>query len=479
MSAAASLTLQQQLTAMISNEVFKADRTCPEVAVAAYIAAGYVDPSISILAARQAAIMEDSYEVELELGIFKRAIATAIGFTPADPVEDLSAQVDIDRPNLASDESPPIHSTPGADAGNSAGENQQEPKSKRVTNTCLIGTGIQSTIHAYTQPPTGLLSGLTDVDRKFGRLLKPGTVHVCAARPSMGKTVYGVQVVEYHAELGLNVLIWSIEMSLEQLITRLIAKHSGVTIQDLENQGIKDSDWPAITAAAEKIHALPLFVNDMAAVSIEQIDTETRVLHQELLDTTGKGLGLVVIDYIQLASSEEKKQSREMEVSAISGGLRCLAKNLHIPFLILAQLNRELEKRSDKRPMLSDLRESGAIEMDATVVSFLYRESIYCEDCRNPKIVCSKNHEHDAEFIVGKNRGGTIGSVEIIFNGERQMFADMAHEDKEFNVRMQKEADERKAADVHIKPAETKVKANVHNDRRPFTPTPKSQVIHS
>lgn len=299
-------------------------------------------------------------------------------------------------------------------------------KKGKTNNSVLLKDVIPVLIKSYREAPTGLFTGLTDVDKYYGRLLLPGSMTIAAARPGAGKTVFGGQIAEHHARENRNVLIWSLEMSKEQLVQRLLVKHSGVSSKAFNNREINDEDWPRILKAADSLYNLPFRVNDLSSASAASIYNDTTNLHNELLTTTGEGLALVVVDYLQLATADAN--SRELEVSAASSALRCLAKDLNIPVLALAQLNREAEKRANKRPILSDLRESGSIEQDAHTIIFLHRESVYCDECLDPRCQCTKNHEHDAEIILGKNRDGERGLVPVYFDGARQAFRDAGYE---------------------------------------------------
>jgi len=234
------------------------------------------------------------------------------------------------------------------------------------------------------------------------------------------------------------------------LIIRLISKHSGITVKKMKNNEIENDEWPLITEAANSVTMATktLLVNDLSCVQVSQINVESKLIHQNLLKDTGKGLDLIVVDYVQLVDgTETDSQNRQLEIASVSNGLRCLAKDLHIPIFALAQLNRDLEKRADKRPNMGDLRESGKIEQDATVISFLYRDTVYCEDCKNPKVVCTKSHEHGAELLIAKNRDGEIGGVELYFDGAKQLFAGVDPEDKEEAARKAKADEKVKAAE--------------------------------
>lgn len=293
-------------------------------------------------------------------------------------------------------------------------------------STRLLGDDTYDFYRALTTPPAGLYTGLTDVDNQFGRIYEPGHLIIEAGRPGTGKTVFGLQEAEYHAAEGKNVLVWSLEMSRAQLIRRLVSKHTGISVKELKNREFDDSSWPKIAAAADYITKLPIWCNDLSAATDRTIKSETTALHSRLIEETGQGLAMIVVDYLQLAKSAVEADNREREVAAVADTLRCLAKDLNVPVLALAQLNRDLEKRGSKRPQMSDLGESGSLERHAHTIMFLYRESLYCTDCLDPKKTCREGHEHHAEIIIGKSRDGESGSVLVYFDGGRQMFADLS-----------------------------------------------------
>lgn len=333
---------------------------------------------------------------------------------------------DEPMPEIAEDSGPDLgaEAIPGESETNEKKQNQEQPKikSNRKNRTPKIDEFISTVIKSFGRPPQGLFIGIKAVDDRFGRILQPGDTTLIASRPSMGKTSVAVQIAEYQSARGLNVLFWSLEMSKEKLATRLISKNSGVSVKNIINGDILYEEWPLITKAGDHIQKLNLFVNDLSAATVAQIKEETTTLDAELKATTGKGIGLIIVDYLQLARGESKE--RVTEISEVSEAMRQLAKDLYLPVAILAQLNRELEKRADKRPMLSDLRDSGKIEQDAATIVFIYRETIYCDDCRSAVTKCTKNHEKDAELLVYKNREGEPGAVSVVFDGARQTWCD-------------------------------------------------------
>ena len=337
------------------------------------------------------------------------------------------------------------------------------------TNIKRLSDDVAGVIKSLNTPPAGLFLGIQDADEQFGRLLEPGGITICAARPSVGKTLFATQVAEYHAARGLNVLIWSLEMSRKQLLLRLISKHSGVSVKKMKNQEVQGDEWASITTAAESVtkSTKTLLVNDISSIQINQIVAESKMIHQRLLNETGKGLELIVVDYIQLIDGAESgNETRQLEIASVSSGLRCLAKDLNLPILALAQLNRDLEKRADKRPNIGDLRESGQIEQDASIITFLYREMIYCEDCKRPGTTCTKNHEHDAELLVAKNRDGETGGVQLYFDGARQLFGSLSHDDKKHAAKLA----EQEAARLAKEEAKKKSRVAAGKDKSPKNP---------
>ncbi len=218
-------------------------------------------------------------------------------------------------------------------------------------------------------------------------------------------------------------LFFSLEMSKEQLVQRLLGSISHVDASRMRRGQFGDSDWPKLFDAADRIAKSQIFIDDTPSISILELRAKARRLKAE------KNLDLIVVDYLQLMSGSNP-ESRQQEISEISRSLKGLAKELHVPVIALSQLNRSLENRTDKRPIMADLRESGAIEQDADVIMFIYRDAVYCEECRNREKVCEKGHEKDAEIIIGKQRNGPIGTIKLIFRGEYTRFENRSERDE-------------------------------------------------
>lgn len=264
---------------------------------------------------------------------------------------------------------------------------------------------------------TGVPTGFTELDHMTAGL-QGSDLLILAGRPSMGKTAFALNIVEFaaiHNENRVPTLIFSLEMGKEQLVQRLLCSISKVDAGRLRTGHLGDSDWPKLTTGAGLLSEAPIFIDDTPGISVLELRAKARRMKAE------KDLGLVVIDYLQLMQGSNP-ESRQQEISDISRSLKALAKELKIPVVALSQLNRSLESRTDKRPMMSDLRESGAIEQDADVIMFVYREAVYCEDCRSREKTCDKGHDKDAEIIIGKQRNGPIGLVNMTFRGEFTRF---------------------------------------------------------
>jgi replicative DNA helicase len=264
---------------------------------------------------------------------------------------------------------------------------------------------------------TGVPTGFTELDLMTAGF-QNGDMLVVAGRPSMGKTAFAINVVEYaaiHSEKKIPTLIFSLEMGKEQLVQRLLCSLSKVDAGRLRTGHLGDSDWPKLTTGAGLLSEAPIYIDDTPGISVLELRAKARRLKAE------KNLGLIVIDYIQLMQGNNS-ENRQQEISEISRSLKALAKELGVPVIALSQLNRSLESRTDKRPMMSDLRESGAIEQDADVIMFVYREAVYCEDCRSREKTCDKGHDKDAEVVIGKQRNGPIGTVHLTFRGEFTRF---------------------------------------------------------
>ncbi|HDL07747.1 MAG TPA: replicative DNA helicase [Desulfobacteraceae bacterium] len=249
---------------------------------------------------------------------------------------------------------------------------------------------------------TGVPTGFTDLDRLTSGFQSSDLI-ILAARPSMGKTSFALNIARNAAvKSNASVAIFSLEMSKEQLSFRMLCSEARVDSFRLRGGFFSRDTWDNLTDAAGTLSSLPIYIDDTANISPMEIRTKARRLRLD------KGLDLIVIDYLQLMKSSQTNDRRDLEISEISRSLKALAKELNIPVVALSQLNRKLEDRSEKRPLLSDLRESGALEQDADVVAFIYRDEVYNQNEDNP-------NKGKAEIIVSKQRNGPIGTVNLTF----------------------------------------------------------------
>ena len=258
---------------------------------------------------------------------------------------------------------------------------------------------------------TGIATGFVDLDYKMAGL-QPSDLILVAARPSMGKTAFVLNIAQYVAfHSNLTAAIFSLEMSKEQLVNRMFSLESRVDAQVLRSGNLADSDWEKLIEAAGVIGASNLIIDDTPGISISELRSKCRKYKLE------HDLKLVIIDYLQLMSgSGRSTDSRQQEISDISRSLKALARELNVPVIALSQLSRAVEQRPDHRPMLSDLRESGAIEQDADVVMFIYRDDYYNKDSENKNI---------AEIILAKQRNGPIGTVNLVWLPQYTKFANL------------------------------------------------------
>jgi replicative DNA helicase len=258
---------------------------------------------------------------------------------------------------------------------------------------------------------TGVPSGYHDLDQLTAGL-QPSDLIIVAGRPGMGKTSFVLNIAQYAAiEGGVPVAFFSLEMSKEQLVMRLLCSEARVDSHRLRRGMLRDSDWPKLTRAAGAPAEAPIYIDDTAAISTLEVRAKARRLKSEA------NVGLIIVDYLQLMRAKGSYDVREQEISEISRSLKALAKELHVPVIALSQLNRGVESRSDKRPMISDLRESGAIEQDADVIMFIYRDEIYNKESPDKGI---------AEIIVGKQRNGPTDTVKLAFLSEFTAFENLA-----------------------------------------------------
>ena len=269
---------------------------------------------------------------------------------------------------------------------------------------------------------TGVPTGFADLDARTAGL-QPTELIILAARPAMGKTSFALSLAQNAATTGgWPCLVFSLEMSSTQLAERMLCSEAKVDSSALRRGQLQRQDMTNLTYAAATLSKAPILIDDTPALSLRELRARARRFrtNPELFPKVGgRKTGLIVVDYLQLmrGSPQAAKASREQEISEISRGLKGLAKELDIPVLALSQLNRSLENRTDKRPQLSDLRESGAIEQDADVIMFIYRDVIYNKDTEHPNI---------AEVIIGKNRHGATGTVETLFEGRYTRFENMS-----------------------------------------------------
>lgn len=260
---------------------------------------------------------------------------------------------------------------------------------------------------------TGLATGFKDLDKKTGGLQK-GDLVIIAGRPAMGKTAFALNLAVNTAKLNsASVAIFSLEMPREQLIMRMMTSEARIDNERIRKGDLHDTDWPQLTKAADILSQQKIFIDDQPAQTTFEIRAKSRRLARE------HGLDLIIVDYLQLMRGATKTFSREQEISEISRSLKALAKELKVPVLALSQLNRSVESRDDKRPRTSDLRESGAIEQDADIISFVYRDVVYNQETVDQNV---------AEIILGKHRNGEIGTVRLAFLKEFTRFEDMVYD---------------------------------------------------
>ncbi|WP_348773258.1 replicative DNA helicase [Paenibacillus pabuli] len=254
---------------------------------------------------------------------------------------------------------------------------------------------------------TGIRSGYVDLDRMTSGFQNSDLI-IVAARPSVGKTAFALNIAQ-HAVLKeqKRVAVFSLEMSAEQLALRMISAEGNIEANRIRTGFLRGDDWEKATTVISSLGEAQLFIDDSAALTAQGIINKCRRLHQKF------GLDMIVIDYLQLVSGEKGKENRQQEVTDISRKFKQLARELHIPVIALSQLNRAVEQRQDKRPMMSDLRESGAIEQDADIVAFLHREDYYDAETEKKNII---------EIIIAKQRNGPVGTVELVFMKDYNKF---------------------------------------------------------
>jgi replicative DNA helicase len=277
----------------------------------------------------------------------------------------------------------------------------------RVSDVVQDSIRLVEKLYDQKEPVTGVPSGLVKLD-KLTAGFQPSDLIIVAARPAMGKTAlvlgWSQYVGIYHRR---PVAFFSLEMSKEQLVLRMLCSESRINNSSVRTGNLTERDFARIVDGASRISEAEIFIDDTPALTITEVRAKARRLHRE------HPLGLIVVDYLQLLRSPAYSHSREQEISDISRSLKALAKELNVPVVALSQLNRSVESRTDKRPLTSDLRESGAIEQDADIIMFIYRDEVYNKDSTDKGV---------AEIIIGKQRSGPTGTVRVAFSGEFTRF---------------------------------------------------------
>ncbi|MGB0695494.1 MAG: replicative DNA helicase [Rhodospirillaceae bacterium] len=333
------------------------------------------------------------------------------------------------------------------------GEADGGPKDFR--SALVTALNMAELAHKRDGELSGVPSNLLDLDNKLGGF-HDSDLLILAGRPSMGKTALGTAIAfnaarHFAQEMadgqpGKAVVFFSLEMSAEQLATRILSEQASVSSHKLRTGELSNDDFNRVVSVSGELHATPLFIDDTPALSVSAMRTRCRRLARTFGGSHGNGLGMIVVDYLQLLSPGrgERSDNRVQEVSAITRGLKALAKELNVPVLALSQLSRQVEQRDDKRPQLADLRESGSIEQDADVVMFIFREQYYlerAEPMRKPEEAedrflerhsqwqerCEGAH-NKAEVIVAKQRHGPIGSVHLFFDGQFTRFDNLVRD---------------------------------------------------
>ena len=281
-----------------------------------------------------------------------------------------------------------------------------------IKNIVIDTVGRVETLYENQGGLTGISTGFRDLDRDTSGLQKSDLILV-AARPSMGKTAFTLNIATYAAMHGHTVAFFSLEMSKEQLVQRMLCSEGGIDSQRLRTGQLEDADWDRLINTADRVSKASIYIDDTAGINVMDLRSKARRLKAE------HGLDLIVIDYLQLMQGRARSSSdnRQQEISEISRSLKALARELDVPVVALSQLSRSVESRTVKKPMLSDLRESGSLEQDADIVMFLYREDYYDQETERKNIT---------EVIIAKHRNGPIGTIELFFQKEFTKFRDLS-----------------------------------------------------
>ncbi len=298
-------------------------------------------------------------------------------------------------------------------------ERKARPSFFRLSEIVVESMKAVEQLYERRELVTGVPTGYLDLDKKTAGL-QAGDLVIVAGRPSMGKTALALNIAQYAAlEAGTGVAVFSLEMSKEQLVFRMLCSEARVDQSKVRAGFAAERDYPKLAIAAERLAEAPIYIDDTPALSVLELRAKARRLKRE----RDAKLGLIIVDYLQLMRGTTA-DSREQEISSISRSLKALAKELGLPVMALSQLNRQVEQRADKRPVMADLRESGAIEQDADVIMFLYRPWVY--DQKNTDL------ERDAEVILAKQRNGPTGNVPLTFFAEYTRFENRAEEEVSF-----------------------------------------------
>lgn len=303
----------------------------------------------------------------------------------------------------------------------SVAEYRINPSFHRVSDIVQDSIKLIEKLYDQKEPVTGTPTGFDDLN-KMTAGFQPSDLIIVAARPSMGKTALALNFGQF---VGIHerkpVAVFSLEMSKEQLVLRMLCSEARVDSSKVRTGQLGERDFPRLVDAASRIAEAPIFIDDTPAVTVAEVKAKARRLHRE------HPLSLILVDYLQLMRSPAYSNSREQEISDISRSLKALAKELQVPVIALSQLNRSLESRQDKRPMMSDLRESGAIEQDADLIMFIYRDEVYNS---------ATNDKGIAELLISKQRTGPTGVVKLAFLAEYTRFESISHreEDPQFSA---------------------------------------------
>jgi replicative DNA helicase len=298
---------------------------------------------------------------------------------------------------------------------------EQRVKPSFYTVSELLPLSIKEVEKLYNRKEliTGVPTGFHDLDKQTAGLQKNDLI-IVAGRPGMGKTALALNMATHASiQTGLAVGIFSLEMAKEQLVLRMLCSQARVNYADVRSGHLKERDFARLASAAGDLHQAAIYIDDSAGLSILELRAKARRLVRDARAKLGRELGMIVVDYLQLMRGSGRTDSREQEISEISRSLKALAKELQLPVVALSQLNRRVEEGTDRRPVMAHLRESGAIEQDADLILFVYREAVYNREL-------SEDEERDAEIIIGKQRNGPTGTVHATFLREYMRFEDRA-----------------------------------------------------